>query len=206
MKNLLCALWIVTVLGVSVALAQEQPRPQPPPPPPVPATEVEPEQQLTPPTPPPSAAPGQAPTEIPPPPVTAEGQPPEPEEAGAAEAQPPPPPPGVPAGQWVFTNQYGWVWMPYAQNYTYVPAGGDPYMYVYYPTNGWRWVSAPWVYGWGPRPYWGMYGVRRYVWYAHPWFKVSDYRGHHPGTPHAGYRRAPSGGTHSARPASHGRH
>src|SRR5262245_9047257 len=68
------------------------------------------------------------------------------------DAPPPPLPPPAPAvaaapvapvvvaqppaaapidGQWVYTEQYGWVWMPYAQAYTYVPADGDPMMYVY---------------------------------------------------------------------------
>ncbi|HET6336641.1 MAG TPA: hypothetical protein VFG30_25635, partial [Polyangiales bacterium] len=29
-------------------------------------------------------------------------------------------------GQWVYTSQYGWVWMPYSQSYTYVPDDGYP--------------------------------------------------------------------------------
>src|SRR5664280_2245442 len=62
-------------------------------------------------------------------------------------------------GQWVYSDQYGWIWMPYAQAYTYVTPAGSPYEYVYYPTFGWRWVYAPWVLGWGPAPYWGVYAV-----------------------------------------------
>jgi hypothetical protein len=27
-----------------------------------------------------------------------------------------------PAGQWVYTSQYGWLWLPYQQDYTYVDA------------------------------------------------------------------------------------
>jgi len=93
-----------------------------------------------------------------------------------------PPPPGVPDraaapatpppnGQWVYTSQYGWVWMPYAQSYTYVnPAGDQAYAYVYYPSYGWRWVGAPWVFGVGPGPYWGARGRAHYVWHARPWF------------------------------------
>jgi len=78
-----------------------------------------------------------------------------------------------PSGQWIYTSQYGWLWMPYAREYTYVsPDGGVAYEYAYYPRAGWRWVYAPWVLGWGPSPYWGYYGPRRYVWYAHPWFRV----------------------------------
>ena len=68
--------------------------------------------------------------------------------------------------------------MPYGQAYTYVPYdGGNPYMYVYYPAYGWRWLSAPWVYGYGPRPYWGAYGPSHFAWYSRPWFRVG-YRGY----------------------------
>jgi hypothetical protein len=40
----------------------------------------------------------------------------------------------VPAGQWVYTQQYGWVWMPYGDAYSYVPPDGQgqPYEYVVY--------------------------------------------------------------------------
>src|SRR5512138_2435200 len=62
-----------------------------------------------------------------------------------APAQPPPAPPAetpppqqpapqvsssIPPGQWVYTQQYGWIWMPYGDAYTYAPADGygQPYM------------------------------------------------------------------------------
>lgn len=73
-------------------------------------------------------------------------------------------------GQWVYTSQYGWVFMPYAQNYTYVPANGYPFMFVYGSGWGWRWLSAPWVFGIGPAPYWGPRGYSYFAWHAHPWF------------------------------------
>jgi len=84
-----------------------------------------------------------------------------------------------PSGQWVYTGQYGWVWMPFGQQYTYVPADTQayPYAYVYYPAYGWRWVVAPWIYGWGPRPYWGTWGPRYFAWYSRPWFRVGGYWG-----------------------------
>lgn len=130
----------------------------------------------------------------PPPPPQAEpaqGQPP----AEAMPAQPPPPipggaqqqpPPGTaaavavrPAGQWVYTYQFGWLWIPYGRQYTYIP--GDvqvfPDQYVYYPAYGWRWVVAPWVYGYGPAPYWGVLGIRPFAWYSRPWFRVGGYWG-----------------------------
>src|SRR5512140_1385165 len=49
---------------------------------------------------------------------------------------------GVPPGQWVYTDQYGWVWMPYGDAYTSVPADGygEPYMYLYEPAYGWTWA------------------------------------------------------------------
>ena len=99
--------------------------------------------------------------------------------AAPAPAQLPPPPPATtsypvqapPAGQWTYTSQYGWVWLPYAQDYTYVPAdGGYPSVYAYYPSYGWRWLAAPWIFSVGPRPFWGVYGPARFVWYSRPWF------------------------------------
>ena len=111
-------------------------------------------------------------------------------QAPAPAPQQPAPQAAAPAqpnatGQWVYTSQYGWLWMPFAQSYTYVPASGNPQMYVYYPAFGWRWVVAPWVFGWGPRPYWGVWGPRYYHWYARPWFRVPV--AHHVYRPH--YRR-----------------
>jgi hypothetical protein len=136
-------------------------------------------------------------------PALAFAQPSQPAEAAPAEgppppeappSQPPPPPPqdsqpvtvagasqpgAAPAGQWVFTNQYGWLWMPYGQPYTYIPNDSQvfPNQYVYYPVYGWRWVVAPWVYGYGPCPYWGGFGPRYFAWYAHPWFRVGGHWG-----------------------------
>ncbi len=76
--------------------------------------------------------------------------------------------PATPSGQWVFTSQYGWVWMPYANGYTYLPASGAaPNMYVYYPAVGWSWVIAPWVWGFGPRPWFGYAGWGGYGWYGY---------------------------------------
>ncbi|MEK7703536.1 MAG: hypothetical protein AAB426_01145 [Myxococcota bacterium] len=63
--------------------------------------------------------------------------------------------------------------MPYTDSYFHVePDGAVAYAYVYYPTFGWSWVLAPWVLGWGPRPYWGRYGVNHYGWHERPWFRV----------------------------------
>jgi hypothetical protein len=69
--------------------------------------------------------------------------------------------------------------MPYAREYAYVPADPQVYpeAYVYYPVYGWRWVSAPWIYGYGPQPWWGPGGLRLYAWYGHPWFRVGGYWG-----------------------------
>ncbi len=70
----------------------------------------------------------------------------------------------VTGGQWVFTAQYGWLYMPYGSRYVVTPAAG-PYAYVYYPSYGWRWLSAPWVVGTGPYPYFGVHGPYAYGWY-----------------------------------------
>jgi hypothetical protein len=134
-------------------------------------------------TPPPPPPPEMAPAEPPaPPPAPPSQQAPPPGEM----TQPTPPPPAAspqpvagPAGQWVYTNQYGWLWMLHGQEYTYVPSDAQvfPDQYVYYPPYGWRWVVAPWVYGYGPAPYWGALGPRYFIWYSRPWFRVGGYWG-----------------------------
>lgn len=99
-----------------------------------------------PPTPPPSTQPTPPPSEPPPPP---------------RQEKP------LDSGQWVYTEQYGWVWMPYGDRYTHLPPdGGTPHMYVYYPESGWSWVVAPWLWGWGPSPYFGVFGPRYYAWWG----------------------------------------
>jgi hypothetical protein len=102
----------------------------------------------------------------------------------------------APTGQWVHTDQYGWIWMPYGSSYSYAPAdgSGEPYMYVYYPVVGWSWVVAPWLWGWGPLPYFGVYGGLRFAWYGHGW--GLGWRGFRPvafrnGVPFRGVRSAP---------------
>jgi hypothetical protein len=120
----------------------------------------------------PPAPPAPAPLRAPAPPLR--GQPQEP-------AQPPPPQqlrvqpaPVVPSGQWVHTQQYGWVWMPYGDQYVYTPEAGPsgayPYEYIYAPSFGWTWVAAPWVWGWGPRIYFSVGRPHYYGWYRHPHF------------------------------------
>ena len=91
--------------------------------------------------------------------------PPAPEQAQAAAPT---------AGQWVYTQQYGWIWMPYSDAYMRVPANGygEPYAYVYYPAYGcWSWLAAPWVWGIGPWPTFGVYGPARFAWYGHGWWR-----------------------------------
>jgi hypothetical protein len=70
----------------------------------------------------------------------------------------------VAGGQWVFTAQYGWLYMPYENRYVLTHAAG-PYAYVYYPSYGWRWLAAPWIVGSGPYPYFGARGPFAYHWY-----------------------------------------
>jgi uncharacterized membrane protein YgcG len=100
--------------------------------------------------------PGAPPTVQPTPPPQPSDLPPPPQQAQAA--------PQGSTGQWVFTDQYGWLWMPYGDGYVYAPNGGDPYEYVYYPVSGWTWLMAPWIWGWGPQPYFGVFGPSRFGW------------------------------------------
>jgi hypothetical protein len=120
---------------------------------------------------PPSAAPTDVPPappqQLPPPP---QAQVPQQQYQYAQPVQAAPPVAQAPAtGQWVYTSQYGWVWMPYGTQYTYTPTdtGVYPSEYVYYPTYGWTWVTAPWVFGWGVQPFFGVYGPWHYGWYHH---------------------------------------
>jgi hypothetical protein len=130
---------------------------------------------------PPAAQPtSPAPTDLPPPP-------PPPGEAALEDAQAQAQP-AAPGGQWVYTEQYGWVWMPVGGAYTYVPPDGSaPDMYLYYPSVGWCWVVAPWVWGLGPMPYFGVYGASRFGWYGHGFGRWYGYR--HAGWYAPGYWR-----------------
>jgi hypothetical protein len=77
------------------------------------------------------------------------------QEMGSEPSAAPPPPaapqPQVPAapqpeGQWIYTDSYGWVWVP-AGTVT-VNVAAEPYVYLYTPSFGWTWYVSPW--GWGP--------------------------------------------------------
>ena len=91
----------------------------------------------------------------------------------------------MPSGQWVFTQEYGWLWMPHHQKYAQVVENPDrrfghssvAYAYAYYPAFGWRWVVAPWILRFGTVPYWGVLGPARFGWYAHPWFRTASLEG-----------------------------
>ncbi len=109
-----------------------------------------------------------------------------------------PAPPAQPAvveaqaagGQWVYTEQYGWIWMPYSDAYMSVPADGygQPYQYVYYPAySAWTWVVAPWIWGIGPWPYFGAWGPVHYAWYGHGWWRTPHAWHYGPRPFHGGY-------------------
>jgi len=87
-------------------------------------------------------------------------------------------PQALPDGQWVYTAQYGWLWMPYGSQYVQVqPDASLAYMFAFYPAFGWRWVVAPWVLGLGVAPFWGTPGPRHFAWYGHPYVHAVPYRG-----------------------------
>lgn len=129
----------------------------------------------------PDQAPVQPPTQAP------REQPPAPPEMppSAPLAQPAQPPPtSQPApvqtaqpsrnGQWVHTQQYGWIWIPYGDQYVYTPqdtsGSAYPAEYVYYPSYGWTWVAAPWVWNWGPSVYFSIGRPWYFGWWHHPHF------------------------------------
>ena len=96
---------------------------------------------------PPTAAPAQKPPapplQPPAPPVRSQTQVQQPVGAGQVAA----------GGQWVYTSQYGWIWMPYGNQYTYEGTAYDasPYSYVYYPSYGWLWLPRRLGFGAGVR-------------------------------------------------------
>jgi hypothetical protein len=135
---------------------------------------------VQPPTQPPEMQPPAPPAQPPAPPVEAQvqSQPQVQQPAGGS--------PGAGAGQWVYTSEYGWIWMPYGNQYTYegTPNDAYPYSYVYYPSYGWMWLAAPWVWGWGAYPYFGVRGPMGFGWYAglyHAGYGWGGYRGGGPG-------------------------
>jgi len=162
-----------------------------------------------PPSPAPPAPPPPPPAELPPPPPAA------PDAAPEGEAEAPP-------GEWVYTDQYEWVWMPYGRDYAFVPkdgVGGVPDMYLYYPVVGWCWVIAPWIWGLGPMPRFGAHGPR-FAWWGHGYGRWYGFRGEYASLGGRGYygggrwnaagprlevrgaapeRKAPSGGGHGSR-------
>jgi hypothetical protein len=152
----------------------------------------------------------------------ADPTPPPPEAVPAPPAQRPQAPgasqaPPARAGQWVHTDQYGWIWMPYGDAYTYAPPDGygEPYAYVYAPAYGWTWLVAPWVWGFGPWPYFGVHGPFLFAWYGHGWWRSpwrfhfaggfrGGFVGHRGFAPH-GWRAAPARGGWAGRGAPGGR-
>ena len=148
MKSLIGTLVLITTLATLPVMAGADPQEKAP---------AGASAQAVPPVPPDTPPPADPP---PPPPATRPAPPPTP-------PQPPPQQKAADTGQWVHTAQYGWVWMPYGDTYTHVPPDGStPSMYVYYPEAGWCWVVAPWLWGWGPMPYFGLLGPRYYGWFG----------------------------------------
>ena len=52
-------------------------------------------------------------------------------------------------------------------------------MYVYYPAVGWCWVVAPWLWGFGPMPFFGIYGPWHFGWYGHGYGHWYGFAGHY---------------------------
>ncbi len=170
---------LVATLGASLLLASPV-RAAPSAAQEAPAT-LSPPEAVKPPGPAPTQTPPAPPAQPPPPPL--QEQQPHPPAAVTPSAQNPP------AGQWVYTSQYGWVFMPYGNQYVDEGTPDDlyPYAYVYYPDYGWTWVASPWLWGWGPYPYFGLIGPWHFRWYEglhRSGWAWGRYRG---GEPHFGH-------------------
>jgi len=129
-----------------------------------------------------------------------------------APSQPPPPPrqiqappagradpaPAPVTGQWVYTDQYGWIWMPYGDKYTHVVPGDEPPdMYVYEPSYGWCWVSAPWIWGWGPLPFFGVLGPVHFGWWGNGYGHWYGFSGRYRSWGRSGWGHRPGGWGHT---------
>jgi hypothetical protein len=74
-------------------------------------------------------------------------------------------------GQWVYTSDYGWVWVPNGASSTLVD--GVPYAHLYTRGHGWTWYVSPWGFGtyrygeWVTHP-WRPNGWHDSDWVAHP--------------------------------------
>jgi hypothetical protein len=105
----------------------------------------------------------------------------------------------------VYTYQYGWLWMPYEDRYTYVPPVryAVPYAYLYYPAYGWGWVAAPWICGVGPWPYFGVGVAFNFGWYSGAYWSHSSHSHHAYGyaRPAPWHRPAPAPGYRRTAPA-----
>lgn len=109
--------WLITIaFVVSSVAARAEPPPATGGASATPPTETGP---LQPPAPAPKETPPAPATQTPPPPPQAQPIEPPPG-ATTPRAVAPPPAPAPPAGQWVYTRQYGWLWMPYERAYTHV--------------------------------------------------------------------------------------
>src|SRR5439155_187549 len=125
------------------------------------------------------------------------------DQVGILQQPAPAPPPALAApqqtGPRVYTNQYGWVWMPYGQQYvdegTY--GASSPYQYVYCVGLGWSWVAAPWLWGWGAYPYFGVWGPSHFAWYRGLYREGYGWGRYRGGAP-------PGGGYHATSPSTRG--
>jgi hypothetical protein len=177
LKHISCSL-IAAFLPVALAMGTSSVRAQPAPQPQGPQDPYDPDDDDV--DEPDDAAPEQSgPAEaapVQPPTAPPRAQPPAPPPAPPpvqlqAQPQQPAPAPQSATGQWVYTQQYGWVWAPYGDQYVYTPntESAYPSEYVYTPAYGWSWIVAPWIWGWGPRVYFSV-GPRYYGWFHRPHF------------------------------------
>ena len=77
-------------------------------------------------------------------------------------------------GQWVYTDAYGWIWVPAGS--TSYEVASQPYVYLYTPSYGWTWYVSPWGRG---------------AYYAGPWVHARSYAW---GAPHVWVHNAWIGG------------
>jgi hypothetical protein len=105
---------------------------------------------------------------------------PPPPMAGTMPAAPSPPVDQASGGRWVYSADYGWLWVPTGS--TTAEIDGVPYTYLYTPAYGWTWYVSPWGLG---------------AYYAGPWvhhaWRPWGWRGVWVAPPHVVVRIGPGG-------------
>jgi hypothetical protein len=116
--------------------------------------------------------------------------PPPPPSEGQAQASPHPAAVrrgAAAGGSWVYTLEYGRIWVPYANEHTYggMAAAASPYWYSYRPLYERLWLAEPWLWSLDVQPDFGPLGPSGLEWYRGPYLAADGGSGY-PGARQSG--------------------